>query len=47
LAETDENLYGEAEELSYTFDAEDTVLIEISDFFSGEGLFTFTVESDT
>jgi hypothetical protein len=44
LTEIDENLYGEAEELSYTFDAEVSVIIEVSDFFGNEGTFTFTVE---
>jgi hypothetical protein len=44
MTEIDEGLYGEAEELSYTFDAEISVIIEVSDFFGNQGVFTFTVE---
>jgi hypothetical protein len=44
LTEIDENLYGAAEELTYTFDAEASIIIEVSDFFGLEGTYTFTVE---
>ena len=46
LTEIDEGLDGESEELSYTFEDETSIIIEVSEFFGRSGFFTFTVDSD-
>ena len=44
LATIDDGFSGEPEELVYTFENEDLVLIRVSDFFGGEGDFVMTVD---
>ena len=44
LATIDDGFSGEAEELVYTFESEELVIIRVSDFFGGVGDFTMAVE---
>ena len=45
LATIDDGFSGEPEQLIYTFETEDLVIIRVSDFFSGEGDFLMTVDA--
>jgi hypothetical protein len=46
LAEIDDAFFGEDEQLSYTFENDDFVIIEITDFFEGKGQFTLLVDAE-
>jgi hypothetical protein len=46
LASVDDAFSGEAETLSYTFDADGEVTLEVSDFFFGQGRFVMTLDFD-
>lgn len=45
LASIDEGFSGEPEELTYTFESEELVIIRVRDFFGGEGDFVMSVEA--
>ncbi len=45
LASADENFSGEGEVLSYTFDEDGLVILRVSDFFAGGGLFDLFVDA--
>ena len=45
LASIDDGFSGETEELIYTFESEELVLIRVRDFFGNEGDFVMSVES--
>ncbi|WP_420628701.1 hypothetical protein [Candidatus Leptofilum sp.] len=45
LASVDDGFSGEPEELVYTFESEDLVIIRVRDFFGNEGDFVMSVES--
>ncbi len=44
LAEVDNGLFGESEELTYTFETDAFYIIEVSDFFEGQGEFLFYID---
>jgi hypothetical protein len=44
LATIDDAFSGETETLTYTFASDDYVILQISDFFAGEGEFVLTLE---